>query len=167
MSKIKRLIKSGAFVDYSKYAYKARYGAAEKKIRKYLREHLDTVPNSLHECISKFRELKNIEPFILPREEMGDWMVDYYKSGCDKDVKRLTRNVGDKWNKLRTKVFRHYGRFCMCCGSTKKLHIDHIKPFSLYPELEFEFDNLQVLCNSCNSSKSNRKIIDYRPDKIL
>jgi 5-methylcytosine-specific restriction endonuclease McrA len=36
----------------------------------------------------------------------------------------------------------------------KTLHIDHIKPMKLYPELEFLSSNLQVLCSRCNAHKS-------------
>ena len=46
------------------------------------------------------------------------------------------------------------------------MHVDHIKPRSLYPDLELEFENLQVLCKYCNLEKSNKDEIDYRNNKI-
>lgn len=68
-----------------------------------------------------------------------------------------------KWIKLRNQVFKKYGYKCMKCGyEDKSNHIDHIKPKSKFPELKFDFDNLQVLCKLCNFEKSNRLIIDYR-----
>jgi 5-methylcytosine-specific restriction endonuclease McrA len=46
------------------------------------------------------------------------------------------------------------------------IHIDHILPRSKYPELSLVFDNLQVLCESCNLGKSNKDETDWRPDDL-
>ena len=70
-----------------------------------------------------------------------------------------------EWRKLRLKVLRKYGRVCMRCKDTKNIHVDHIKPRSLFPELEMDFENLQVLCKVCNEEKSNHHFTDYRPTK--
>jgi len=67
-----------------------------------------------------------------------------------------------KWQKLRKAVFRKYGKVCMKCGSTGEIHVDHIKPKSKYPELAYEFSNMQLLCRDCNYEKSNKNTIDYR-----
>lgn len=70
------------------------------------------------------------------------------------------------WLSLRKKVFRKYGKSCMKCGKTKAcMHVDHIKPRSLFPKLELSFKNLQVLCKECNLEKSNLHFTDYR--KVL
>jgi 5-methylcytosine-specific restriction endonuclease McrA len=54
------------------------------------------------------------------------------------------------------------------CGTAptpgKPLHVDHIKPRSKYPELEYEISNLQILCDDCNLGKGNRDEIDWRRD---
>jgi len=45
----------------------------------------------------------------------------------------------------------------MACGQAanqgKKLHVDHIKPRHLFPDLELVKSNLQVLCEDCNLGK--------------
>ncbi len=69
------------------------------------------------------------------------------------------------WKELKRRVFETYGKQCLCCGSTEHIAVDHIKPYSRFPELCIEFDNLQPLCRSCNSSKGNRFVVDYR--KVL
>jgi len=75
--------------------------------------------------------------------------------------------TSDKWLVLRDIVITTYGRKCMRCNVTKgSIHVDHIKPRSLYPELELEFDNMQVLCKRCNLEKSNIDDTDYRNDKL-
>lgn len=74
----------------------------------------------------------------------------------------------DEWRALRYRVLVHYGRRCMCCGVTpadgKKMHVDHIKPRSRFPELELAFSNLQVLCEDCNLGKMARDQTDFRPE---
>jgi 5-methylcytosine-specific restriction endonuclease McrA len=69
----------------------------------------------------------------------------------------------EDWQKLRKIVLKTYGKKCMKCSTTKKvMHVDHIKPRSKYPHLQFDFNNLQVLCCDCNEEKSNKDETDYR-----
>lgn len=49
---------------------------------------------------------------------------------------------------------------CLRCGGTYKLSLDHIVPVNRKGENKIM--NLQTLCCSCNSWKSN-KVIDFRP----
>lgn len=74
----------------------------------------------------------------------------------------------NEWRGLRVKVLEKYKCKCMMCGRSPKdhnivVHVDHIKPRSLYPELSLDFDNLQLLCEDCNIGKSNKYETDYRP----
>lgn len=74
-----------------------------------------------------------------------------------------------EWRSLRYKVIKKYGGACMACGRTRKhhgvvIHVDHIKPRSIYPDLALDFDNLQLLCEDCNLGKGNKCDIDWRPD---
>lgn len=39
---------------------------------------------------------------------------------------------------------------CFSCGSGKDLHVDHIKPYSLFIELRYAIDNGRVLCKYCH-----------------
>jgi hypothetical protein len=84
-------------------------------------------------------------------------------------------------NWYRAQVFEHYGNACVCCGSTRRLHLDHVHgngpehreltgnaaiggpsfyawlisrdfPDECEPGGEFE---LQTLCGRCNISKWN------------
>lgn len=70
------------------------------------------------------------------------------------------------WRCLRYTALRKFKFTCLACGRRPPqviLHVDHIKPRSLHPELELHFDNLQVLCEDCNLGKSNRSADDLRP----
>ena len=72
-----------------------------------------------------------------------------------------------EWRALRYRVLRKFGARCQCCGKTAadgvRIHVDHIKPRSKYPDLSLAFENLQVLCDDCNIGKSNKFTDDWRP----
>jgi 5-methylcytosine-specific restriction endonuclease McrA len=55
-----------------------------------------------------------------------------------------------------------YNHVCLMCGKPEPLTIDHIVPLSKGGSNFIQ--NIQPLCRSCNSSKSN-KTIDFRPRK--
>lgn len=42
------------------------------------------------------------------------------------------------------------------------MHVDHIKPRSLYPHLALDIANLQIMCNECNVSKGNRDEVAWQ-----
>jgi hypothetical protein len=71
-----------------------------------------------------------------------------------------------EWKALRYRVLRNNGNKCLSCNRTNLdgviLHVDHIKPRSIYPELALTESNLQVLCADCNFGKSNKYSDDFR-----
>jgi len=71
-----------------------------------------------------------------------------------------------EWLELRYKALATYGAKCQCCGATRQsgveIHVDHIKPRSLFPKLQLRLDNLQILCRPCNIGKSNTDETDWR-----
>jgi hypothetical protein len=53
-----------------------------------------------------------------------------------------------------------YAYRCLCCGAKKHLTKDHIIPLG-YPGCSNSIDNLQPLCEQCNTYK-NKDVIDFR-----
>lgn len=74
--------------------------------------------------------------------------------------------LSNEWLELRYKALKLNDGKCCCCGRGRKqgvyLHVDHIKPRSLYPSLQLDLSNLQVLCEECNIGKSNKDSTDWR-----
>jgi len=51
----------------------------------------------------------------------------------------------NQWHKVRAAYLKAHPA-CAVCGSTEKLEVHHIKPFSQNPELELDPNNLITLC---------------------
>lgn len=98
----------------------------------------------------------------------------YQTKFISKERKRILNNstkkidinsfyLSNRWLILKKQVRSLYKCGCMKCGKIKcEIHIDHIFPRSLYPELEYSIHNLQILCRDCNMQKSNIDNTDYR-----
>jgi hypothetical protein len=68
-----------------------------------------------------------------------------------------------QWLQLRYQALITYGRICHACRTTDVVvQVDHIKPRSKYPELAFDINNLQVLCEPCNLGKGAWDETDWR-----
>lgn len=72
-----------------------------------------------------------------------------------------------EWKRARYNALNLHGNSCQLCGTnpTKggvQMHVDHIKPRFLYPELCLEHSNLQVLCDVCHTAKGVEYIDDCR-----
>ena len=62
-----------------------------------------------------------------------------------------------KWKALRLTVLERDAYTCRYCGMEPSdhtlLHADHVLPASMYPELQWEIDNLVTACRRCNLKK--------------
>jgi len=59
------------------------------------------------------------------------------------------------WRRLRAWwLARH--PLCVACSSPAN-EVDHIKPRSSAPELSYSLQNLQSMCKSCHSRKTNKE----------
>ena len=93
---------------------------------------------------------------ILKRERETGIIVE---PAIEKPKKKKKKNplLCQEWKDLRKVIINRDGNKCKYCGKIAEgsdLNIDHIKPKSLFPELIFDPDNLQVLCRKCNFKKN-------------
>lgn len=61
-----------------------------------------------------------------------------------------------QWVRATDILKEHYDKPCPKCDRIMYkgfASIDHIKPKSKYPELIFEYSNLEVICLTCNNEK--------------
>lgn len=104
---------------------------------------------SLEKRASTTAPIKNAEAEKWRRHVMSDAFLDSYE-----------------WRKLRMEALKRDGARCACCGATRAhgvaMHVDHIKPRKLFPNLALSLDNLQVLCEACNHGKGNWDMTDWR-----
>jgi len=113
-------------------------------------------------------------------------MVHWTKTRYDKKLKKLYNKhgrldlrkilahgpsdkffVSQEWRKFRFNFLKNTKRKCRLCGATPEtavLHVDHIKPRSIYPELAFDVNNLQILCADCNLGKGKS---EFKPKYII
>ena len=74
-----------------------------------------------------------------------------WKGGVTPINEKIRKTI--EYTLWRTAVFMRDEYTCTQCGADKggNLEADHIKPFSLYPELRFAIDNGRTLCHDCHT----------------
>jgi len=89
-----------------------------------------------------------------------------WQGGKTEENKRIRQSLENKvW---REAVFKRDDYTCIECNIRGgKLEADHIKPFSLYPELRFAIDNGRTLCKSCHKKIGYSLFKENNPKKII
>jgi len=145
---------------------------------------LDQVARSCHDSNVGMRELSNILRKEYDRKDRY-WTIFYpnfvqFKCHFDACVNRLDHSIEEIKTKsgrlleatpdrepseeMKLAVKKRDGKKCLCCGTTRRLQIDHIDSF--YMSGSNEENNLQTLCKTCNEVKSTIKM-DFRFSKLL
>ncbi len=112
---------------------------------------------------SKNSRAKFIEKILLKEKERIDPKF-IAESLVKKKLYGSSFYTSPEWLRLRYIALAKYDKKChLCSANNTKLHVDHIKPRSKYPELALEITNLQILCEACNLGKGAWDETDWRP----
>lgn len=98
--------------------------------------------------------------------------IDTSKPNLDNGRSKLSREgfyASTKWIKVRN-AFRKANPLCNRCkamGYTRSMEIvDHILPADDYPELIFDWGNLQSLCSPCHNHKTAKDTALRRGQRV-
>lgn len=71
----------------------------------------------------------------------------HWKGGHYADRPQRPAGKRKRW---RDAVLARDNYACQWCGRTDRLHVDHIKPYALYPGLQWDIANGRTLCAECH-----------------
>jgi 5-methylcytosine-specific restriction endonuclease McrA len=98
---------------------------------------------------------RRLKAKVERREQDKQRRADLVAFACSASKEKFFSS--NEWKKLRFNALQKYRNKCCSCGASSLsgtvLHVDHVKPRSIYPELAFDIKNLQVLCADCNLGK--------------
>lgn len=103
--------------------------------------------------IKKYRDKRSKKNYcsVFCYRKGGEIFENRGLTPLDKRIRKST-----KWEKWRNKVFERDNHICQICGERGgKLHPNHIKKFSDYPELRFGLENGITLCEKCHIGMVN------------
>lgn len=100
--------------------------------------------------ISDTLKCKGIKPPRPPREALCRGSRHrWWKGGITPINEAIRKSL--EYRLWRKAVFIRDNFTCVWCGKKDKtIQADHIKPFSLFPELRFAIDNGRTLCHNCH-----------------
>jgi len=137
-------------------------------------EDYDSTKYTSHKTLSNAMLVKACKDHGLSSNSLDDLYAELIDAGWKVPKKKSFRSetsgsgfyTSPSWRAVRYQALSRSSGACCLCGRTAKdgvkLHVDHIKPRSRFPELELDVDNLQVLCEDCNLGKSNVDTKDWR-----
>jgi hypothetical protein len=123
----------------------------------------DSYKYKLFFLIKKFCEFHQLE--VPTKKNMSNFLIDLYEDESFDLIKRSEQHrnyTQSQLNKFRVQLISKYGEKCMKCKSENNIEVDHIIPYSWDKSISLNYDNLQLLCKTCNTQKSNRNSINYR-----
>lgn len=65
-----------------------------------------------------------------------------------------------RWRDVRAQALERDGYACVRCSSIEDLEVDHILELQHYPQLAYDLDNLQTLCQPCHVDKGNEPEVE-------
>lgn len=76
-------------------------------------------------------------------------------------VDRYVRKMPSNWSDIRARIYERDAGACQYCGDTEgPFHVDHIEPLSRGGS--HDDDNLCLACRTCNLSKKDSTVEEWR-----
>lgn len=123
----------GKKLSDSEREYRSRVHKKAQAWRIGLKRNPETVKKMSESMIGKFS-----------KEKHWNWR------GGISNINNNPRRTAE-YSEWRISVLKRDKFICQICFSKgKKLQVDHIKPWALYPELRFDINNGRVLCKDCH-----------------
>lgn len=114
------------------------------------------------------KSLEHVKNMSLSRKNKPNYSCrgskSYFWKGGITKTNRIIRN-SIEYRLWRESVFKRDNWTCVWCGIRGgRLEADHIKPFSLFPELRFAIDNGRTLCKECHKKTDTylNKMLKYK-----
>ena len=152
--------KADHYSAYQKEFHRKNPEPKKTRDRKYRQEHTE-------EINAYIRNYKRTNEAYKEKQQIYD--REYRRLHPEQNAQnfnnrraRILQAGGSFTSREWKKLCKHYHHTCLCCGRHEpeiKLTADHVVPLSKGGTNSI--DNIQPLCQSCNSSK-HRKTIDYR-----
>ncbi len=127
-------------------------------MKTYNQKYYELHKESIKACVKRHRESPDY------RKKQQEWNVKWkvsnlekvraHKRKSQKKIHETLRVVGYVTTEVRSIVYSKYNNKCAVCETTKNKTVDHIVPISKGGKTVL--NNLQLLCRSCNSQKSNK-----------
>lgn len=143
-------------------------GHKPKALSKEARDKISSVHKGKKKTTKhKIKIRENHAKFWLGKKHPKDWEMpsgkNHYnwKGGITPNIRKIRNSL--EYKLWREAVFTRDNHTCVWCGIKSKvgkkvvLNADHIKPFSLFPELRFAIDNGRTLCEECHLTIGWRK----------
>lgn len=162
----------------SKRLIQSESGWKNSRLFRLVREHLGDIGGDLTQALDMV--LTQMQPMPKKKVRSGSscrpvppMQASRGPLAPPKNYAKRWERVPDKeffesreWKRLRYEALLLHGAKCLCCGASradgKQIHVDHIKPRSAFPQLQWDISNLQVLCEDCNLGKGAWDYTDWR-----
>lgn len=127
--------------------------ALKGKMPKFIPNNKGKIRSSENrKIISETLKAKGIKPPRPPRECLCRGKNHQWWRGGVTPLNESVRKSFE-YKLWRKSVFERDNWTCIWCGKKDKtIQADHIKPFSLYPELRLAIDNGRTLCYDCHKT---------------